>query len=50
MLSDEVIVLNEGQIVEAGPSLSVIRNPQDPYTKKLLEAIPNPFENTPPAA
>jgi len=45
MLSDEVIVLNNGQVVEQGPSLDVIRNPQDDYTKLLLEAIPNPFED-----
>jgi peptide/nickel transport system ATP-binding protein len=50
MLSDEVIVLNEGRVVESGPSLDVIRNPQDPYTRTLIEAIPNPFESEPPAA
>ena len=44
MLSDEVIVLNDGKVVEQGPSLEVIRNPKDDYTKLLLEAIPNPFE------
>ena len=44
MLSDEVIVLNGGQVVEQGPSLEVIRNPQDDYTRLLLDAIPNPFE------
>ena len=45
MLSDEVIVLNEGQVVEAGPSLRVIR--QDEYTRRLFEAIPNPFQDAP---
>ena len=45
MLSDEVIVLNHGKVVEQGPSLQVIRNPQDPYTRTLLEAVPNPFDN-----
>jgi peptide/nickel transport system ATP-binding protein len=44
MLSDEVIVLNGGRVVEQGPSLEVIRNPQDGYTRLLLDAIPNPFE------
>jgi peptide/nickel transport system ATP-binding protein len=44
MLSDEVVVLNEGRVVEQGPSLEVIREPKDEYTKMLLEAIPNPFE------
>jgi peptide/nickel transport system ATP-binding protein len=45
MLSDEVIVLNGGQVVEHGPSLEVIRNPKDDYTQLLLDAIPNPFED-----
>jgi peptide/nickel transport system ATP-binding protein len=45
MLSDEVIVLNRGQVVEHGPSLEVIRNPKDDYTRLLLDAIPNPFED-----
>ncbi|HSU34845.1 MAG TPA: ABC transporter ATP-binding protein [Propionibacteriaceae bacterium] len=49
MLSDEVVVLNGGQIVEQGPSLEVIRNPQDEYTQLLLDAIPNPFDEVDPA-
>ncbi len=43
MLADQVIVLNEGRVVEQGPALEVIRNPKDDYTKLLLEAVPNPF-------
>jgi peptide/nickel transport system ATP-binding protein len=43
MLSDEVIVLNGGKVVEHGPTLDVIRDPQDDYTRTLLDAIPNPF-------
>jgi peptide/nickel transport system ATP-binding protein len=43
MLCDEVVVLNEGRVVEQGPSLDVIRSPKDDYTRQLLDAIPNPF-------
>lgn len=43
MLSDEVIVLNGGRVVEHGPTLEVIRDPKDDYTRTLLDAIPNPF-------
>jgi peptide/nickel transport system ATP-binding protein len=43
MLCDEVVVLNEGRVVEQGPSLEVIRSPKDDYTRQLLDAIPNPF-------
>ena len=43
MLADEVIVLNDGKVVEQGPTLQVIRDPSDAYTRTLLDAIPNPF-------
>ena len=43
MISDEIIVLNDGRVVEHGPSLQVIRSPRDPYTIQLLEAVPNPY-------
>jgi peptide/nickel transport system ATP-binding protein len=43
MLADEVIVLNNGRVVEQGQTLAVIRSPQDAYTRTLIEAIPNPF-------
>jgi peptide/nickel transport system ATP-binding protein len=46
MLSDEIIVLNEGSVVEHGPSLEVIRSPRDPYTRLLLDAVPNPYLGT----
>jgi peptide/nickel transport system ATP-binding protein len=46
MLCDEVVVLNEGRVVEQGPSLEVIRFPQDDYTRLLLNAIPNPFASS----
>ena len=48
MLSDEIIVLKDGKVMETGLSLNVIRDPQDSYTRQLLEAIPNPFDNAPP--
>jgi peptide/nickel transport system ATP-binding protein len=38
--SDEVIVMNRGKVVEHADALSIYKNPQDPYTKKLLGAIP----------
>ena len=49
MLSDEVIVLNGGKVVEQGPSLEVIRNPKDDYTQLLLDAIPEPVREVDPA-
>ena len=40
-MSDEVLVLNEGKIVEAAPPEELYRNPQNDYTRKLLAAVPS---------
>lgn len=40
--SDEIIVLNQGRIVEHGCAEEVILKPKDPYTKELLKASPDP--------
>ena len=40
LLSDEILVLNQGQVVEQGPAARVIRQPEDEYTRLLLAAIP----------
>lgn len=37
---DEIIVMNEGKIVEMGDSKSVYSNPKNEYTRKLIESIP----------
>ncbi len=39
-LCDEVAVLHQGRIVEQGPPQRLFRDPQHPYTRTLLEAIP----------
>jgi len=40
--SDEIIVLNQGRIVEQGTADDVILNPQHPYTRELRAASPDP--------
>jgi len=40
--SDEVLVMHRGRIVERGPSDDVLVRPQDPYTRLLAAAAPNP--------
>ncbi|MCS4275478.1 peptide/nickel transport system ATP-binding protein [Mycetocola sp. BIGb0189] len=39
-IADEVAVMSKGQIVEHGPVEQVWRSPRDPYTQRLLAAIP----------
>jgi peptide/nickel transport system ATP-binding protein len=50
LLADEVMVLNQGEMVEQGPALEVIREARDPYTRRLLAAIPRPGSAKPGGA
>jgi len=39
-ISDDVLVMSEGEIVEQASSEEIYRNPKHPYTRKLLDAVP----------
>ena len=39
-ISDKIIVMQNGKIVDAGSKNEVIENPRSDYTKKLLAAVP----------
>jgi len=40
-MSDRLLVMSQGKIVESGPAAEVYANPQHPYTQQLLAAIPS---------
>ncbi len=40
-ISDNVLVMTEGQIVEQAPADQIYANPSHPYTRKLLDAVPS---------
>ncbi|MEV8263430.1 ATP-binding cassette domain-containing protein [Microbacterium sp. NPDC077057] len=48
--SDEIMVLNQGRVVEYGTADDVILNPQDPYTRALRAASPDPEKHFASAA
>ncbi|WP_328701972.1 ABC transporter ATP-binding protein [Aestuariimicrobium ganziense] len=41
-IADRINVMYAGEMVEGGPSESVIHTPQHPYTRLLLDSSPNP--------
>jgi ABC-type oligopeptide transport system ATPase subunit len=41
-ISDRIIVLYRGEVVESGPPEEVIEQPKHPYTRLLIESIPEP--------
>jgi peptide/nickel transport system ATP-binding protein len=40
-MADEVVVIYHGEIMEAGPVETIFRNPQHPYLKGLMSAVPH---------
>ena len=44
-ITDQLYVLYRGRIVESGPTERVLTSPQNPYTVKLLGAVPGASVN-----
>ncbi|MDQ0030332.1 ABC transporter ATP-binding protein [Arthrobacter bambusae] len=42
VLADRICVMQRGRIVEQGTREQILRNPQEPYTQRLLAAVPLP--------
>jgi peptide/nickel transport system ATP-binding protein len=49
-MADEMIVMNDGEVVEAGDAEAIYAAPAHPYTKKLLAAIPRGYAGRATAA
>lgn len=45
-VSDTIVVMNAGRIVEQGTAQEVFDNPSDAYTAKLLGAAPSLLQRT----
>ncbi len=42
LLADRIAVMQHGKIVEQGTKEQILRNPRDPYTQRLIAAVPVP--------
>jgi peptide/nickel transport system ATP-binding protein len=42
-MADDMLVMNQGAIVERGPAEAIYADPQNEYTRKLMNAIPRGF-------
>ena len=49
-MSDQVMVMNQGELVEMADSDEIYRAPKQPYTQKLLSAIPRGWHGAPAGA
>jgi peptide/nickel transport system ATP-binding protein len=43
LVTDEILVLNQGRVVERGPTKQVLQHPTHKSTIQLLDAVANPF-------
>ena len=39
-MSDRLVVLNRGRVVEDGPTRRVVAQPEHPYTRRLIDSVP----------
>ncbi|MCA9891336.1 MAG: ABC transporter ATP-binding protein [Anaerolineae bacterium] len=46
-ISDKLLIMYRGRLVEAGDATSVIQQPQHPYTQLLVSSIPRPAPEKP---
>ncbi|RGE17641.1 ABC transporter ATP-binding protein [Leucobacter sp. wl10] len=41
-LTEDVVVMQSGQVIERGRTAEVLRDPQHPYTRQLRDSVPRP--------
>ncbi|WP_370615033.1 dipeptide ABC transporter ATP-binding protein [Mumia sp. Pv 4-285] len=39
--ADHIVVMYRGSVVESGPALEILKNPEHPYTKRLVSSAPS---------
>lgn len=45
-LCQDIVILEQGRVVEMGKTADILANPRHPYTQKLLSSIPSLRQNS----
>lgn len=45
-LCQDIVILEQGRVVEMGKTADILANPRHPYTQKLLSSIPSLWQNS----
>ncbi len=48
MITDRIYVMHNGKVVESGSTETVLNSPSDEYTRKLIDATPDPYKRIMP--
>ena len=43
-ISDEVLVMKDGEVVEQASAAQILANPQQDYTRRLMGAVPRGWQ------
>ncbi len=43
LVTERVYVMNKGEVIESGNTEDIIAHPKEDYTKRLIQAAPNPY-------
>jgi peptide/nickel transport system ATP-binding protein len=44
-IADDAVIMQYGRVQESGPVENLLQRPEDPYTRRLIAAVPDPDKN-----
>ena len=46
-IADDAVIMQHGRVQETGPLSNLLQHPEDPYTRRLIAAVPDPDKADP---